>query len=511
MKIMDRFTHDIASEVDFQYLNPHLRAIFPRIMLQRAEGRDRASYDIMTTICESARTLCMGNFLNFLAAIRIDYEHVFNLINTYYREETGHNLPNYENAQNFSQSEPILLQNSPSLAQNASFPPQNAPLPQHNASIPPQNAPLPQHNASIPPQNAFLPQHNASIPPLNASRIFQNAEPLEPNMSTAGYMDVLNSNELGTPETFHSSYNVSGSPAETTEPNISSQLRKYNKLVIENPNSLYTMESTPRGHCLIINNELFQNLPPRKGSSKDLNNLDMMFNFLGFQVVSYENKTATGMKILLEEFANSPALGQTSALAVVILSHGGPSDIIYGEDGALIDNSPVAGTFITKLQLQKVFSGTNCPSMNGKPKLFILQACRGEESEDGQENNYCRDDAPSLDHIREPETVSDDPLPEHRAETADMCFLHSSSLGYKAYRSMSQGSPFIQLFTERIFQHAHEKSLQSIVMMIQNEFSTKAITTTKMTMPEYSSSLTKKWYFNPPHGRRSMYNFGTHE
>ncbi|BFZ23507.1 hypothetical protein BsWGS_26546 [Bradybaena similaris] len=218
------------------------------------------------------------------------------------------------------------------------------------------------------------------------------------------------------------------------------------------------------------------------------------------------------MKAHLKEFAQSPDLAQLSSLAVVILSHGGPHESIYGQNGAVDNNCPVPGTFITRLDLQSIFNTTNCPSMKGKPKLFIIQACRGDDEDDrdrsdneslgvneNKNESYCRDGGLPDANAVECETESDHPSPElHRAETADMCFLHSSSLGYKAYRSRSEGSPFVQLLTEKVIQYAHEKSLQDIVMMVQNAFTTRMIGSTKMTMPECFSLLPLKWYFNPP-------------
>ncbi len=52
-----------------------------------------------------------------------------------------------------------------------------------------------------------------------------------------------------------------------------------------------------RGMCLIIDNETFENdvLPKREGSLIDSNNLDILFNELGFRVSSILHSiTVTG-------------------------------------------------------------------------------------------------------------------------------------------------------------------------------------------------------------------------
>ena len=49
------------------------------------------------------------------------------------------------------------------------------------------------------------------------------------------------------------------------------------------------MTRHPRGHALIIDNEVFDNdiYPKRHGSQLDANNLDLLFEGLGFKVFFY--------------------------------------------------------------------------------------------------------------------------------------------------------------------------------------------------------------------------------
>ncbi len=54
---------------------------------------------------------------------------------------------------------------------------------------------------------------------------------------------------------------------------------------------------------------------------------------------------------------------------LAILTHGKKGDHLYGVDGNTVDMATIV----------KMFDGKNCPKMIGKPKLFIIQACRGGE------------------------------------------------------------------------------------------------------------------------------------
>ena len=59
----------------------------------------------------------------------------------------------------------------------------------------------------------------------------------------------------------------------------------------------------------------------------------------------------------------------TNAFMLCILSHGG--------DGFILG---VDGEKITIDEIVSKFDGDNCPALSGKPKVFIIQACRKRKS-----------------------------------------------------------------------------------------------------------------------------------
>ena len=71
------------------------------------------------------------------------------------------------------------------------------------------------------------------------------------------------------------------------------------------------------------------------------------------------------MKHCLKEFARSNH-STFDCLVIAILSHGVEGGIL-GTDEGLVRIEDIINQF----------SGLNCPTMAGKPKLFFLQACRG--------------------------------------------------------------------------------------------------------------------------------------
>ena len=65
------------------------------------------------------------------------------------------------------------------------------------------------------------------------------------------------------------------------------------------------MTKQQHGLCLIIDNEKFENdvLPFREGSQIDANNLDILFQELGFQVTMRRNLNYNDMMTTITEFS----------------------------------------------------------------------------------------------------------------------------------------------------------------------------------------------------------------
>ena len=68
---------------------------------------------------------------------------------------------------------------------------------------------------------------------------------------------------------------------------------------------------------------------------------------------------------VVESFANMPEHEMGEMCVVILMSHGN-KDVILSRDGREVPISSLLDKFTT----------TNCPSLAGKPKLFIIQTCR---------------------------------------------------------------------------------------------------------------------------------------
>lgn len=130
---------------------------------------------------------------------------------------------------------------------------------------------------------------------------------------------------------------------------------------------VYQMKSRPRGIGVIINNEHFtaSHLNRRVGTDKDADALQELFPRLGFYTNRYDDVNGEKFEKIIKDVAAIDHK-EFDCLMIAILTH--------GEEGKLCatDGKKFSVEFLTIK-----FSGRNCPSLIGKPKIFFLQACRG--------------------------------------------------------------------------------------------------------------------------------------
>ena len=132
------------------------------------------------------------------------------------------------------------------------------------------------------------------------------------------------------------------------------------------------MKESPCGICLIISNETFGKLEKRTGTHVDEKSLEETFEWLDFNVDIQRNLTAREMCDKLLEVAKMNH-EKYDAFVCCILTHGGSNEKLYGTD-----NEP-----LTVTDIKSIFADKKCPSLKEKPKIFLLQACRGKDSDSG--------------------------------------------------------------------------------------------------------------------------------
>ncbi|KAF0872234.1 CASP8 protein, partial [Crocuta crocuta] len=144
---------------------------------------------------------------------------------------------------------------------------------------------------------------------------------------------------------------------------------------------VYRMKSKPRGYCLIFNNYDFsrarkdvpklQNIKDRNGTEFDAEALSKTFSELHFEIVNFKDSTAKTICEVLKTYQRMDH-NNKDCFICCILSHG-DKGIIYGSDG---QEAPI-------YELTSYFTGSKCPSLAGKPKIFFIQACQGDNFQRG--------------------------------------------------------------------------------------------------------------------------------
>ncbi|XP_042639009.1 caspase-2 [Orycteropus afer afer] len=207
----------------------------------------------------------------------------------------------------------------------------------------------------------------------------------------------------------------------------------------------YRMEARTRGLALVLSNVRFtgeKDLEFRSGGSVDHSTLVTLFTLLGYNVHVLHDQTAQEMQEKLQSFAQLPAHRLTDSCIVALLSHG-IEGAIYGVDGKL-------------LQLQEVFrlfNNASCPNLQNKPKMFFVQACRGDETDLGV------DQQDGKGQVRSPGgEKSDAGGPEGLLKTrlptrSDMICGYACLRGTAAMRNTKRGSWYVEalarVFSER--------------------------------------------------------------
>nr|XP_033802312.1 caspase-14 isoform X2 [Geotrypetes seraphini] len=157
----------------------------------------------------------------------------------------------------------------------------------------------------------------------------------------------------------------------------------------------------------------------RAGAEADIFALNQLFFRLGFLNRIIRDPTGEGFKrelLAFREWVESH-VSFISCCFVVLMAHGRPG-ILIGSDGATVNLE----------QLFQAMNNQNCTALQGTPKIFLIQACRGEQQDPGIV--YTTD---ALSHLSKV-------LPTH----TDSLFIYPSQEGYVSYRSETDGSILIQ-------------------------------------------------------------------
>ncbi|NXP29231.1 CASP9 protein, partial [Scytalopus superciliaris] len=269
-------------------------------------------------------------------------------------------------------------------------------------------------------------------------------------------------------------------------------------LTVTCPCQVYELKADPCGHCLILNNVNFSrdsHLSTRVGSDVDSEKLERRFKALHFNVLTRRDLKAQEMVLELQNLAQRDH-STLDCCIVVILSHGCQTSHIQFPGG-------VHGTDGKRIPIEKIvnyFNGSNCPSLRGKPKLFFIQACGGEQKDRGfiVDCDSPEDETPgaSLESdatpfrapsgsVDEPDAIACLPTP------SDILVSYSTFPGFVSWREAS-GSWYVETLDSVLERYAHSEDLLNMLLRVANAVSAKG---SYKQIPGCFNFLRKKFFF----------------
>lgn len=231
------------------------------------------------------------------------------------------------------------------------------------------------------------------------------------------------------------------------------------------------------GDCHIFDYQEFKK--PRLGSEYDADRLEYDFKKLDFNVYRYLNLTKSDTMDVLAK-ASKKDHSQSKYFVCCFLTHGGMGTLCMKDYYVKIDD------------ILNCFSSTSCPSLYKKPKIFIIQACRGTGVEDG------------IKESTDSDSSGDNP------EYIDFLIVNSTYEGTFSFKTLSlrdetqnHGSFFIDELCRSLENFSSNKDLLQILTIVNYRVATffksvtdNAKTNKKKQMPCIISRLRAEVKFN---------------
>ncbi|XP_006834018.1 PREDICTED: caspase-12-like [Chrysochloris asiatica] len=253
-------------------------------------------------------------------------------------------------------------------------------------------------------------------------------------------------------------------------------------------NQIYSvMEKEGRTRlALIICNKEFDHLTTRAGAEIDIMSMQYLLENLGYLVVVKQNLTAQEMEIELKQFAARPEHKSSDSTFLVFMSHG----ILDGICGK--SYSSQQRDILKDDTIFQIFNNRNCQNLKDKPKVIIMQACRGEGTGFVWMADMGADSASSLQTTQHP--IQSDAITKTHVEKDFIAFKASTPHNI-SLRCETNGSLFISRLVSYFKKYSCYCHLEKVFRKVQHSFETPAEWTQMPTIERVT--LTRYFYLFP--------------
>lgn len=221
------------------------------------------------------------------------------------------------------------------------------------------------------------------------------------------------------------------------------------------------MRSSPRGEVHVFN-YMFSGHDvtwKRTGAEVDSRNIRKTFFKMGYDVRIHENLNLIDTMNMVETIRNSEHLQRVDSLIFFFLSHGKDAYNFHTNDMKEIN------LFL----LRSHFTNSKCSYMEGKPKIFFMNYCRG--------NNLEKMERDLMSSIETPD---------------DMVTIHAAAEGTAAWRSAEKGTFFVAILCKMINRYGRSSDLRQIYHLVRSHMTEK-----QYTKPMWEDYGFRSFHFNP--------------
>lgn len=220
------------------------------------------------------------------------------------------------------------------------------------------------------------------------------------------------------------------------------------KMPVDRDSPDYNMTHARRGKAHILNHDTFSNgiMPDRKGSDIDVKELEAIYKLLGFEVETHHNLNFECIKGLIQTVISEDHT-DCDCLSISVLTHGQEPNLLFSYD------------YIYSVEnLWQSFAADKCPSLAGKPKLFFVQACRGQKLD------------PGVRLVMNHQTETDSGCDSYKIpKMADFLIAFSTVEGYYSWRNPENGTWFVQSLCRVLREHHENTDLLRMLTIVSRK------------------------------------------
>ncbi|XP_071352930.1 caspase a-like [Trachinotus anak] len=235
----------------------------------------------------------------------------------------------------------------------------------------------------------------------------------------------------------------------------------------------------------------------RKGAEKDEENMEKLLKALGYDVIKHTNLTGKEINDAVMKFSEHEKVKATDSVLVVIMSHG-KLGAVLGVNSNDSDETPSTPDEFPINDIYKHLGPEKCPALLNKPKIIIIQACRGAERGSVL---LCDGAKPSVPQPRPSasateENIEDDALKFVHKEK-DFISLLSCTPDTVSYRQPEHGSILIQYIVDVFNTSSHEDDIEELFRKVMQRFEDFSPGCKRQMPTKERCTLTKRFYFFP--------------